>query len=199
MKSSRHFFPLIALLILGGLSASAQTVPSDAKQFNKDGLTFNYLAGWSINDTSNSDAQDLTLGRADSDAQVKVFVFRPLITTPEKLSEAKRVLVDKYVASTSKGFADMGAKPESSPAETEIGAVKAEGVKLRATLDGEPGAAEIYWGVVGKRLVVLTFFGPDKALKKAMAAWDAIRTSLQIEEPKPKTAQPAANPKPSSE
>jgi hypothetical protein len=198
MKLSRTFF-LIAWLMLGGLSAPAQTVPSDAKQFSKDGLTFNYLPGWSINDTSNSDAQDLTLGRADSDAQVKVFVFRPLITTPEKLAEAKRVLVDKYVASTTKGFADAGAKPESLPAETEIGAVKTEGVKIRATLDGEPGAAEIYWAVVGKRLVVLTFFGPDKALTKARPAWDAIRSTLQIEEPKPKTAQPAASPKPPSE
>jgi hypothetical protein len=198
MKSSRSFF-LIAWLMIGGLSASAQTVPGDAKQFIKDGLTFSYPAGWSFNDTSNSDAQDLTFGRADSDAQVKVFVFRPLITTPEKLAEAKRVLVDKYVVSTTKSFADAGAKPESSPAETEIGALKAEGVKIRATLEGEPGAAEIYWGVVGKRLVVLTFFGPDKALKKVIPAWDLIRTTLQIEEPKPKMAQPAASPKPSSE
>ena len=170
--------------------------PGDAKQFTKDGLIFNYPAGWSFNDTSNSDAQDLTFGRADSDAQVKVFVFRPLITTPEKLTEAKRILVDKYIATTTKSFADAGAKPESLPAETEIGALKAEGVKIRATLYGEPGAAEVYWGVVGKRLVVLTFFGPDKALKKALPAWDTIRSSLQIEEPKP---QPQPSPKPKSD
>jgi len=194
MKLSSYLV-LIAFLLLGGLSASAQTVAADAKQFTKDGLSFSYPAGWSFNDTSNDDAQNLTFGRADSDAQVRVFVFRPLITTPEKLAEAKRVLVDKYVASTTKGFADAGAKPESSPAETEIGTLKVEGVRIRATLD-EPGAAEIYWGVVGKRLVVLTFFGPDKALKKAMPAWDAIRTSLQIEEPKP---QPQPSPKPKSD
>jgi hypothetical protein len=193
MKLSRYFFPLVVFLLLSGLSASAQTAPSDAKQFSKDGLSLSYPAGWSFNDTSNSDAQDLTFGRADSDAQVKVFVFRPLITTPEKLAEAKRILVDKYIVATTKSFADMGAKPESSPAETEIGTLKAEGVKIRATLDGEPGAAEVYWGVVGKRLVVLTFFGPDKATKKAMPAWDTVRSTLQIEEPK---AQPQPTPKP---
>ena len=150
MISSRYFLLLIIFLLFGGLSSSAQTTPGDTKQFTKDGLILNYPAGWSFNDTSNSDAQDLTFGRADSDAQVKVFVFRPLITTPEKLAEAKRILVDKYIASTTKSFADMGAKPESSPAEIEIGGLKAEGVKIRATLDGEPGAAEVYWGVVGK-------------------------------------------------
>jgi hypothetical protein len=192
MKSFSDFFRLLSLLLLC-VSALSQT--PETKQFTKDGLIFNYPSGWSFNDASNSDAQDLTLGRADSDAQIKVFVFRPLITTPEKLAEAKRVLVDKYVAATTKGFADAGGKPESSPAATEIGALQAEGVKIRASLDGEPGAAEIYWGVIGKRLVVLTFFGPDKALKKAMPAWDAVLSSLQIEEPKPK---PQPSPKPKS-
>jgi hypothetical protein len=197
MKSFSNFFQLFLLLLLCGVSALAQTPAApETKQFTKDGLSFNYPAGWSANDNSNADSQDLTFGRADSDAQIKVFVFRPLITTPEKLAEAKRVLVDKYVAATTKSFADAGAKPESSPSETEIATLKAEGVKIRASLGGEPGAAEIYWVVVGKRLVVLTFFGPDKALKKAMPAWETMRSSLQIEEPKP---QPQPSPKPKSE
>lgn len=192
MKSFSNFFQLLSLLLLCGVSVLSQT--PETKQFTKDGLIFNYPNGWSFNDSSNSDAQDLTLGRADSDAQVKVFVFRPLLTTPEKVAEAKRVLVDKYVASTTKGFADAGAKPESSPATIEIGTLPAEGVKIRATLDGQPGAAEIYWGVIGKRLVVLTFFGPDKALKKALPTWDTVRSSLQIEEPKSQT-EPSPKPK----
>ena len=193
MKSFSNFFQLCSLLLLCGVSAFAQT--PETTQFTKDGLSFNYPTGWSFTDASNSDAQNLTFGRADSDAQVRVFVFRPFITTAEKLAEAKRILVDKYIAATTKSFADVGAKPESSPAATEIGTVKAEGVKIRATLEGEPGAAEVYWGVVGKRLVVLTFFGPDKALKKAMPAWDTMRSSIQIEEPKP---QPQPSPKHSS-
>jgi hypothetical protein len=184
MKSSRNFFHLIAFLLLCGLSASAQTAPSDAKQFNKEGLAFNYPANWSFNDTSNADAQQLTFGRADSDAQITVFVFRTPINSPEKLAEAKKVLVDKYVASTTKSFADVGGKPESSAATTDIGALKADGVRIRASLDSVPGSAEIYWAVVGQRLVVLTFLGPDRALKQATPAWDAIRTSLRIEEPK---------------
>jgi len=191
MKSFSNSFKLLSLILLSSFSLLAQT--PETKQFTKDGLIFNYPNGWSFNDSSNADAQDLTLGRADSDAQIKVFAFRPLITTPEKLAEAKRVLVDKYVAATTKGLSDAGAKPESSPATIEIGGVQAEGLKIRATLGGEPGAAEIYWGVIGKRLVVLTFFGPDRALKKAMPVWDIVRSSLQIEEPKP---QPQPSPKP---
>jgi len=193
MKSLSNCLCLLSLILFSTFSALSQT--PETKQFTKDGLIFNYPSGWSFNDSSNADAQDLTLGRADSDAQIKVFVFRPLITTPEKLAEAKRVLVDKYVASTTKSFADAGAKPESSPVNLEIGTLPAEGVKIRASLGGEPGAAEIYWGVIGKRLVVLTFFGPDKALKNAMPVWDTVRSSLQIEEAKP---QPQPSPKPKS-
>jgi hypothetical protein len=192
MKSSHSFFPLIVFLLLCGLSALAQTASGDAKAFDKDGLSFSYPSGWSFNDTSNADAQQMTFGRADSDAQITVFVFRTPVTTPEKVAEAKRVLVDKYVASTTRSFEQAGAHPESSPATTEIGGVKSEGVKIRASLDSVPGVAEIEWAVVGQRLVVLTFLGPDKALTKATPAWDAIRTTIKIAEPTP---QPKPSPK----
>lgn len=191
LKSSRNFLPLITLLLLCGLSASAQTAPSDAKQFSKDGLTFSYPAGWSFNDTSNADAQRLAFGRTDSEAQITVFVFRALVTSPEKIAEAKRVLVDKYVAATKKQFEEMDPNTTSSPTTSTIGTVASEGFKLRASLDGVPGSAEIQWAVVGQRLVVLTFLGPDQALTKAMPAWDLLRTTLKTAEP-----QPAASPKP---
>ena len=193
MKSSRNAIHLIAFLLCCGLAASAQTAPSDAKEFNKDGLSFSYPSGWTFNDTSNPDAQQMTFGRADSDAQITVFVFRTPVTTPEKIAESKRVLVDKYVASTTKSFEQAGAKPESSPTTTEISGIKAEGVKIRASLDGVPGMAEIQWAVVGQRLVVLTFLGPDKAVIKATPVWDTIRTTIKIAEP---TLQPKPSPKP---
>ena len=192
MKSSRNFLSLIGLVLLCSLAASAQT---DNKEFKKDGLSFSYPAGWTFNDTSNGDAQQMTFGRTDSDAQITVFVFRTPVKKPEQIAEAKHVLVDPYVASTKKEFEQSDPHTQSSPASTEIGGVVSEGVKIRASLDGVPGAAEIHWAVVGPRLVVLTFLGPDKALTKAMPAWDLMRTTLKIEEPQPK-AQPAASPKP---
>src|ERR1044072_5442129 len=152
MKSSRHILPLVALLLLCvGVSASAQTVPSDAKEFNKDGLTFNYPAGWSFNDTSDKDAQKMSFGRADSEAQITVFVFRTHVSTPERVAEAKKVLVDKYVASTKKQFEGIDPKTTGEPATSTIGTVASEGVRIRASMDGAPGSAEIQPGVVGER------------------------------------------------
>jgi hypothetical protein len=196
MKSLRNFFLLITLVLVCGLSALAQTAPSDAKEFNKDGLTFTYPAGWAFNDNSNKDAQQMTFGRPDSDAQITVFVFRTPVVTPEKIAEAKRVLVDKYIANTTKSFEDAAGHPVSAPVTSEIGGVASEGVKIRASLDGVPGIAEIQSAVVGQRLVVLTLLGPDKAVTKAAPVWDAIRTTIKLAEPQPQTKpQPRPSPK----
>ncbi len=194
MKSLRNYLLLVSLFLFCSLSAWAQTPATDAKQFTKDGLTFSYPTGWELNDTSNADAQQLVVGRPNSEAQITVFVYRTPVSTPERVAEARKVLVDPYVAQTTKSFQQAGAKPESAPATTEMGSTKAEGVKISASLSGEPGAAEIYWGVVGQRLVVLTFFGPDRALKQATPTWDLIRNSIAVEEPKPAAPKPSTTP-----
>jgi len=194
MKSPAHAFLVFAMLLCCGLSVAAQAPPAEGKPFTKDGLSFNYPAGWAFNDTSNADAQQMTFGRTDSDAQITVFVFRTPLTTPERIAEARKVLVDKYIASTTKSFEQAGAHPQSAPGSSEIAGVAAEGVKIKASLDGVPGVAEIYSAVVGQRLVVLTLLGPDRAVTKAVPAWDMIRGTLKIAAPEPK-AQPAASPK----
>jgi hypothetical protein len=184
----------LPLIILG---CFANALAQDVKHFNKDGLLYDYPSGWVLQDSSNADAQQIVMGRADSDAQVRVFVFRTPVSTPEKVAEAKKVLIDPYIKQTSKQFESMGATPQQVPASTDIANLKSEGVKIQAVLDGEPGAAEVYWGVVGERLVVLTFFGPDKARKQATSAWDTIRNSLQIEASKPaEKGKPAEKAKP---
>jgi hypothetical protein len=180
---------LAALLIAYSGSLMAQA----SKSFAKDGLSFNYPSGWTLQENSTADKQEITLAREDSDAQIRVFVYRSKIETPEKLADARKKLIDPYVDSNFNTFQKMGAKPERSPASSEIAGVAAEGVKIRATLEGEPGAAETYWAVVGERLVVLTFFGPDKALKKMTSAWDTVRSSITIAGQKPDT-KPSPNP-----
>ena len=189
----RFTLNLVPLVLLSVVLVAAQ---GDNEVFNKDGLTFDYQKSWALQDQSNADAQQLTLAKADSDAQIRVFVFRTIVNTPEKTAEAKKVLVDPYVNSTTKQFEQMGAKPTKLPANTEISGTASDGVKVQAVLDGETGAAEIYWGVVGQRLVVLTFFGPDKARTQAKATWDTVRNSLKVAEPTP--AKPAGSPKPAA-
>lgn len=190
MISRRVLFSCAVLLLLF-VTALSQ---GDTKHFTKDGLTFDYTNGWSITDESNSDAQQLTLNRADSDAQVRVFVHRGKVDTPEKFAQAKKAFIDPYVKSVNDQFVQMGAKPESKPAKIKVGEIEADGVQLRASLGGEPGEADIYWLLLTNRVVVLTLFGPDTALKKASATWDTVRNSIKIEPPPAKASSSPKKP-----
>lgn len=178
---------LVAIFFAACMFAAAQT----PKNFTKDNLSFDYPEGWTVQDDSNHDAQQLTLAKPNSDVQIRIFVHKGRISQ-EKFADAKKAFIDPYVAATAKQFVAMGAKPEQSPDTSEIGGVKAEGVSISASLGGDPGAAKIYWALVGERVVVLTIFGPDRETKQLAPAWDLVRTSLKVVDPK---ATPAASPK----
>jgi hypothetical protein len=184
---------LAAVIFVSGLLATAQT--PDHQTLNKGNLSFDYPNGWTLMDDSNDDAQQFTLTRTNSDVQMRVFVHKGRISQ-EKLADAKKAFIDPYIAATAKQFVAMGAKPEQTPDVSEIGGVKADGTSISASLGGETGAAKIYWALVGQRVVVLTLFGPDNQTKRLAPAWDLLRTSLKVTDPK---ATPAASPKPSPE
>ena len=173
---------VVVVLVLSGIVVLAQAAD---KTFNANGVSFNYPDGWTIYDDSNSDAQQVTLARPKNDVQFRVFVHKGRIT-PEKFPDAKKAFIDPYIASTVKQFEAMGAKPQQSADASEIGGVKADGVKVSANL-GEPGAAKIYWALLGQRVVILTIFGPDREIKEFAPAWDTVRSSFKVED---KSAKP---------
>src|SRR6185369_10355513 len=86
---------LVAGIVVCCVLATAQT--SDSKNFSKDGLSFDYPASWQLLDDSNSDLQQITLSKADSDVKIGVFVHRGR-TPPEKMADAKKALVDPLIA-----------------------------------------------------------------------------------------------------
>ena len=180
----------LIVLVFCCVLAAAQT--SDSKNFAKDGLSFDYPASWQLSEDSNTDLQQFTLTKANSDVQIGIFVHRGRMT-PDKMADAKKAIVDPLIAGNVKQFVAMGAKPEQVPDSSEIGGVKADGTSINASLGGETGATKIYWALVGQRLVILSLFGPDKQLKQLAPAWDLVRTSLKVVDPK---AVPAASPKP---
>lgn len=188
---------LLVVVVFSALFAFAQTpsqAPSDAQQFSKGGLSFDYPKGWTLTDMSDDDAQQYSFANSAADIQMRVFAHKGRIGA-EKLPEAKKAFIDPYVASIEKQFAAMGATPQKSPDTSEIGGVKAEGVQFTASLGGEPGAAKIYWALVGRRVVVMTLFGPDRDIKKHATAWDMLRTTIKIEDPAP-AASPSPKPSP---
>lgn len=184
MKHSSTIIKLFVIMLFCSMAAMAQT-PGNVKQFNKDGLSFDYPSNWTLTESSNADAQQITLAANGIEAQIIMFVHRGKVDTPEKMAQARTTIVDPYLNATDKQFVEMGAKPTRTPANTEIGGAKADGVRIMAVLDNDPGEAAVYWATVGNRLVVLTLFGPNRGLKQAQSAWDTVRNSLRVEEKKP--------------
>lgn len=180
---------LLVVVILCVVCASAQTAP-EAQRFAKAGLSFDYPSGWTIQEVASQDTQDLVLSRPNNDVSIIVSAHKGRIT-PEKMADAKKHFIDPYVQGRMKQFADMGAAPKQSPDSSEIAGIKAEGVNITASLGGEAGGAKIYWTLLGQRVVILTFFGPDIEIKRFAPAWDLVRTTIKIEDP-----APAASPSP---
>jgi hypothetical protein len=186
---------LIACAAIISLFVIVVLPQGDAKHFSKDGLVFDYANGWSITDQSNSDAQQLMLTRANSDAQIVVFVHRGKVESPDKFAQAKKAFIDPYVKSMSDRFVQMGTTPKSSSANSQIGGLASEGTRIRASLGSEGAEASIYWVNLENRVVMLTLFTPDAELKQVTPAWDMIRNSLKLEPP-PAKASPTPKQKP---
>ena len=91
-----------------------------------------------------------------------------------------------------------GMRPTRSTVSTQIAGADAEGARVRALLDGQPGGMDSYYRVISDRLVGLSIIGSEKEIGKSAAAWDMIRSSIKVEPPpEPKaTVKPSPTPKP---
>ncbi len=183
----KRLFQVAASVLLTGV-AFAQT---SNQHFAKDGLSFDYPAGWTMDESkSTGQMQYLALGR-DGYAMIIVREPRGLIDTPEKEAHAKHLIQDGFVDAWVKNFSDNGAKPERSTVPMEIGGGPGECTRLSALLSGEPGRVDVCWRLIENRMVQLAIVGSTKDITKTAAAWDTIRNSVKVEPlPKP-TPQPS--------
>jgi hypothetical protein len=185
----RRVFQVAAPVLLVGV-AFAQT---SSQHFTKDGLSFDYPSGWSMDESKSSgQMQYLMLGR-DGYAMIYVRSPRAVVDTPEKEAQAKHLIQDGFVDAWAKNFSDNGAKAERITVPTEIAGGAAECTRLSASLSGEPGRVDVCWRLVEKRMVQLAIVGSTRDVTKTAPAWDVIRNSLKVEPP----PQPASTPQPS--
>jgi hypothetical protein len=191
MKLSRKIFLVAAMASLVG-AAPAQ---NSNQHFAKDGLSFDYPAGWATDESKSSgQMQYITLGR-DGYAMIVVRAPRALVDTPDKETNAKKVIQEGFVDAWIKNFEGQGAKPERSAVTTEIGGGPAECTRLSASLEGEPGRVDICYRLLEKKMVQISIIGSTKDITRTAPAWDSIRNSLKIEPPAQKPSA-AASPSP---
>ena len=90
---------LLRTLILATASlllvAGALAQDPNLKHFDKDGLSFDYPAGWQLSDQSTQQMQLIELTRGD--VVIRIRSPREWLKTPEKEAAAKKLFQDKYV------------------------------------------------------------------------------------------------------
>jgi len=165
------------------------------KQFAKDGLSFDYPGNWQFSDQSTAQMQFIELTQGD--VVIRVRSPRERLKTPEMEAHAKKLFQDQYVDNFATQIEQAGMHPKRSMITTQIAGTDAEGVRLRAVLDGQPGGMDSYYRIVSDRLVDLSIIGSERDITKSAPVWDMIRNSLKVEPlPQPKST-PQATPRPS--
>ncbi|MDX6557266.1 MAG: hypothetical protein QOF72_315 [Blastocatellia bacterium] len=180
-------FAMASLLLV--ISALAQD--PNIKHFAKDGLSFDYPSNWQITDQSSGQMQFFELTQGD--VVIRVRSPREWLKTPEKEAQAKKLFQDKYVDEFEAQLEHASLHPKRSAVTTQIAGADAEGVRIRAVLDGEPGGMDSYYRVISDRLVNLSIFASDKDIARIAPGWDVLRNSLKVEPP----PQPKSTPRPS--
>ena len=179
MKTLMRASGFIALALVSFL-VSAQTPAPALNHFSKHDLSFDYPAAAKFEDKSGSAGQHLVLTHAQNGAQIMIMARYEIIDSPEQLAKARKEVLDFFVDSMIKEFERQQAKVERAEKQIEVAGAQASGVRLRAVLDGEPGNAEVYGVVLGRRLVVVSLIGSDKELDAGAAAWSTVRRSLRV-------------------
>src|SRR5438552_8853109 len=183
----RLILALTSLLLV--VSALAQD--PNVKHFDKDGLSFDYPANWQFSDQSSGQMQYIQMAH-DGYAEIRIRAPREWLKTPEKEAAAKKLIQDQYFDSFVSQVEQAGMHPKRSVATSQISGTDAEGARVRAVMDGEPGGMDAYFRIVSARFVQMSIIGSEKEIAKSTPAWDLIRNSLKVEPP----PQPKATPTP---
>lgn len=189
MKLARMVSGLTVVVVLAVLSNAQDP---NVKHFEKDGLSFDYPANWQFSDQSSAQMQFIEL--AVGDVIVRVRSPREWLKTPEKEATAKKIFQDQYVDAFVNQLVQGGLSPKKSPVTTQISGVDAEGVRVRAVLDRQPGGMDSFAGITQDRLVNLSIIGSEKDIAKLAPAWDMIRNSLKVEPPPQPKPSPTKKP-----
>jgi hypothetical protein len=182
MKKIRAFKMLVLTTVFVAFFAGLTTAQeTDLKKYAKDGLTFEVPTGWEVEEQPATGLQQIIIANKETDSQILLRVLNQKMESKDPMPELKKKVIDPWVTQLVDGYARNNIPLKQSPAATEVGAEKAEGIKLNFFLDDQPGGAEAYWVLLDKRLVLLYFIRPDKTSDKATLGWDAIRKSLHVE------------------
>lgn len=170
-----------ALLIFVTLLLMPAAAQDGAGHFSKEGLAFEYPAGWTFADTGDAKLQRLMLTRAGGSNIILVFAQRELITTAMQLYGSRTTVTMPYITNIAHKLGLNGPPPPREAQCLSVGGRPAVGFRMGGMLDGEPTTAEVYTVVLGQRLLHLVHVRADRDEAAGAAAWKTLLDTLKVE------------------
>jgi TonB family protein len=178
---------LLIFVILFAMPAAPQAPQDGVRHFSKDGVAFDYPAGWTLMDTGDPQVQRIILRRAGASNIIMVFAQRELITTAAQLYGSRATVTMPYVENIAHKLGLDHAPPTDEAQCVDVGGRYAVGFRMSGQLDGEPTRAEVYTIVLGQRLIHLVHLRADKDEAAGVAPWKSLLGTLKVDAP----AQPS--------
>lgn len=169
---------------------------SQSNQFSRDGLSFSYPSDWTLVDQSDANVQTLNLDRGRDDAKIIVVVWRRELNATEVASVQPQVTA-AIVEAMAQEIAKLGAQIQRSAVSEAIAGTQAQGIRMRAMLQGEAGNADVFWLVMQNRLAHIVIVGSDPERVRAASVWNMLCSTLRVGVPAvapPQATTPDLNP-----
>lgn len=178
----KSLLTLVLILVLVVVALAAPRPQEGVQHFSKDGLSFDYPAGWTLEDRSNAEVQHLVLRRAGSTALVMVVARREPLQNVEQLHASRQTITRPYVENLAR---QLGAQVPEAPGEPclQMGEAHVAGYRLAGRVAQEPATGEVYAVVRGQRLVHLIHIRQDKDEAAPAPAWKSLADTLKVEPP----------------
>src|SRR6185436_15267683 len=165
----------------------------NVKHYDKDGLSFDYPANWQFSDQSTAQMQYIQMAR-DGYAEIRIRTPREWLKTPEKVAAARKLIQDQYVDGFASQIQQAQMNPKRSTGATQIAGADAQGDKVRAVMDNQPGGMDSYFNIIEDRLVQMSIIGSEREITKSAPVWDMIRNSLKMAPPPKPSPTPKGKP-----
>lgn len=176
-----------ALLIFVILLAPPAAPQGGGGHFAKEGLAFDYPAGWTLADTGDAQLQRLTLTREGASNIIMVFAQRRLIKSVTELYDSRAVVTMPYITNIASKLGLNRPPPPNEAQCVQVSGRPAVGFRMGGTLEGVPTTAEVYTVVLGQRLLHFVHLRADKDEAAGAAAWKTLLDTLKVDAP----AQPS--------
>ena len=162
------------------LSAYAQSGQPELNHFSVDGISFDYLAEYSVADESTNDAQRLILTRKGTSVQLTIVVLRRVILSNElqaAFEQSTKPLINEVAAK----LTTDKTPPKRTSTKIQVGPWEAEGLLLQSNTG--KSISEIVWLRLGFRLTSMAFVTSDADESGGAELWKTVRSSIKVDAP----------------